>query len=106
MVKPYHARQKQNKKTSGIMPLAKTNPGEIYCVSPPPAFAARQSAAPARRLLCRAWPPIFRRILSKPLFCWRFRKFVVEMRFNHLLVCSSHSIFPPNLPLGAPNKGK
>jgi hypothetical protein len=35
MVKPYHARQKQNKKTSGIMPLAKTNPGEIYCVSPP-----------------------------------------------------------------------
>jgi hypothetical protein len=30
----------------------KTNPGEISCVSPPPAFAARHGAAPARRRLC------------------------------------------------------
>jgi hypothetical protein len=90
----------------------KQSSGEISCVSSPPAFSARQSAVPARRRLCLRSHQFFRRILSKPLFHWPFRKYVVKMRFNQMLmssnhpfVCSSLSIFRPNDHLGAPIKG-
>jgi hypothetical protein len=72
----------------------------ISYVSSPPAFQARQSAAPARLRLCLRSHQFFRRILSKPPFCWPFLKFVVKMRSNqtfmssnHPFVCSSLSIF-------------